>query len=289
MMTNYPESSFSYAPLVKVSDRLAARLSPGPRDKVLWLHDYALDSSCWGELWELLPGWYHIGLDLPGHGVSLPPRPKETLPEVARSIVRVALAHEARHLVALGFGTTIALQMAIENPCLFSSIVLASPALGGGPFEDGMICLYRELVTMFRLYGFGPYLRERLMQPPSVLFSGAARRPELWGRLWRIVGRHGWWDLVDGTLLRLMDQPQSIAQLRRIEARGLVIVGEQDFAASGKCGTLIRDALPSGQYLELSGAGHLCLLEDPWASRAAIDLHLRNEQKTRMAEQSASR
>ena len=35
---------------------------------VVWIHGYTMDSSTWEELWALLPGWFHIGVDLLGHG-----------------------------------------------------------------------------------------------------------------------------------------------------------------------------------------------------------------------------
>ena len=36
----------------------------GPREPILWIHGYTLDSNSWQEMWELLPEYTHIGIDL---------------------------------------------------------------------------------------------------------------------------------------------------------------------------------------------------------------------------------
>ena len=124
--------------LVNFGDGLAARIVPGPGTKVLWIHGYTLDSSSWQTLWELLPDWYHIGIDLPGHGSSLPLGVGDDLQSLARRVGQLALEHEVQHLVALSFGTLIALQIAIEFPSAFSSLILGvieSPAFQMGRVE----------------------------------------------------------------------------------------------------------------------------------------------------------
>jgi pimeloyl-ACP methyl ester carboxylesterase len=263
-----------YVPLVKLADGLAARIRPGPGDNVLWLHDYPLDSSSWGKLWEMLPEWHHIGVDLPGYGVSPPLRPSEDLSGIAERIAGVAISQDVRHLIALGFGSTIAMQMVIRNPGIFTTLVLASPAIGGGPFNDEVVALYLELQTMFRIYGFGAYLRECLMEPPSILFRGLHDEPDLWNCLWRIVGRHGWWELTDGSLFRFMNHQQSASQLRQVEARTLVLVGEHDLIATRKCAEIIVRAIPQSRYRELKETGNLCILQDPKTAYEAIREHL---------------
>src|SRR5262245_51575468 len=106
---------------------------PGESDKVLWIHGYTVDSTVWQDLWALLPGWHHIGIDLPGHGGSRQLQDGEDLPSLGRDLGQLALEHDVRHLVALSFGTVIALQIAIEFPTSFASMVLGAPALAGGP------------------------------------------------------------------------------------------------------------------------------------------------------------
>ena len=42
--------------------------SVGDGPAVVWIDGYTMDSTSWSELWGLLPGWRHLGIDLPGHG-----------------------------------------------------------------------------------------------------------------------------------------------------------------------------------------------------------------------------
>jgi len=265
----------SPAPLVNFGEDLAARLAPGEGEAVLWIHGYTLDASSWERLWELLPGWRHIGIDLPGHGASLPLPAGDDLPALARRIGRLALRHGVRHVVALSFGTLVALQLAIEHPTAFASVTLAAPALGGGPQDPDVARRYDELAAAYRTKGFGPHLRERWMQSPPDLFKGAEGRPELWDRLWRLVGRHGWWELADGSYGRLGNHPQPRHQLTAVRAAFLVLVGENELPAFKRCAELIRRSVSDCERVYVPAVGHLCVLEDPEGTCGLIAAHLR--------------
>jgi 2-succinyl-6-hydroxy-2,4-cyclohexadiene-1-carboxylate synthase len=162
----------------------------------------------------------------------------------------------------LSFGTLIALQVAIEFPSEFSTLTLAAPALGDGPQEPEIATRYQELVETYRLSGFGPQLRQRWMQSPPNIFKGAESKPELWATLWRLVGRHAWWELGDGSYARLSSYPQPPARLRAVQASTLVLIGEKEFMAFKRCAEIIRRSIPDCQRLYLPGVGHLCMLED---------------------------
>jgi pimeloyl-ACP methyl ester carboxylesterase len=261
--------------LVRLDDDFAARIRPGSGDGVLWIHPYTLDSSAWSELWEQLPAFHHIGIDLPGHGVSMPPGPKDDLPLLARRIGELAIERGARHLVGLSFGSLVALQVAIEHPRAFASMLLAAPAIGGGPQEEAIAIRFRELVSMFRMGGFGPHLRGRWMLTAPSLFDGLETRTELWDRLWRIVGRHGFWELGDRKPLRFLTHAQTRNQLRGIGVPTLVLVGERDLHAFKRSAEWIRRSIPRCEKVELEGAGHLCLLEAPDRAARIVEDHLR--------------
>jgi pimeloyl-ACP methyl ester carboxylesterase len=273
MVSQVARPRSAYVPLSKVGDGLAGRVRPGPGETVLWLHDYALDASIWSEVWELLSRWRHVGVDLPGHGPSLPPQPGETLPGMARRLNAVADEQEARHVVGLGFGATVALQMAIESPGSFASCVLVSPWLTGSQ-QDELLSFHRDMITEFQLDGFGAHLRERMLDSPFGPYYNDQMRPELRSSLWRVLGRHGWWELLDGWLLRMLNHAQSPGQMRHIEAMTMVLLGEATNVAEKKSGDLICAAIPGSRTVEILGAGTLCVLEEPQAAYGAIDTHL---------------
>jgi pimeloyl-ACP methyl ester carboxylesterase len=261
--------------LVNVGDGFAARVVAGNGPTILWIHGYTLDSSCWAPLWELLPDWRHIGIDLPGHGASLPLRPREDLPGLARSIGRIAVQNEVSHIVAHSFGTLVALQLAIEFPRAFATVTLGAPTLGGGPEDRQVHRLYDELGELYRARGVDHHLRDRWMRSPPGLFEGAAGRPQLWKQLWQIVGRHPWWELGDGALTRLCQCPQPPARLLPIRAAFLLLVGENDLETFKRAAELIRRSVATGQRIYLPDVGHLCMLEDPPTSHTILESHFR--------------
>jgi pimeloyl-ACP methyl ester carboxylesterase len=265
----------TYYPLVTLGDGLAARMSSGSGDPVLWIHGYALDSSSWSELWDLLPGWRHIGLDLPGHGQSLPLPSGEELPTLARRLADLARERQVRHLVALSFGTLVALQMAIEVPDAFATLVLGSPLPEHGANDELFWKRYRELVNMYMMGGHGEHLRGRLMLVEPSPFEGVASRPDLWRRVWDIVGRHGFWDLRDAALIRLGSHMQSDVHLHDIESAVLLVAGQRERPAARRHAERLSRALRSCRSVHvLEVSGH-SLLEAPEITAAAIDRHLR--------------
>src|SRR5438045_228866 len=106
----------SLGKLSTVANGLLARSVSGPGPRVLWIHGYTMSSEIWEDLWLRLPKWSHIGIDLPGHGASRPPREPQTLPELARMLGCMAAEQRVEHVVGLSFGAIVALQIAIELP-----------------------------------------------------------------------------------------------------------------------------------------------------------------------------
>jgi pimeloyl-ACP methyl ester carboxylesterase len=262
--------------LVNLGDGLAARIAPGDGERVLWIHGYTLDSGCWEPLWQLLPNCHHLGVDLPGHGASLPFRAGEGLPALARRIGERALAHGVRHLVAHSIGTLVALQIAIEFPGAFATVVLGAPTFGGGPEDPQVFLLYDALQELYRAQGFGPELRDRWMRSPPYLFRGAEAQPELWQRLWAIVGRHPWWELGDGSLVQLCRHSQLPVQIRQIEAALLLLVGEHELESFKRAAELIRRSAVNCRRVYLPEVGHLCMLSDPNSAYPIIERHFQS-------------
>jgi pimeloyl-ACP methyl ester carboxylesterase len=223
----------------------------------------------------LLPDWYHLGIDLPGHGASMPFEGQEDLPALARRIGDLVLAHGVRHVVALSFGTIVALQLAIEFPESFISLSLGAPALGGGPRDAEVEARYEELLLLYRTRGFGPHLRRRWMTSPPDLFKGAETRPALWNALWQLVGRHAWWELGTDWFARLGTHPQTPADLKHIHASTLLLVGENELDAFKRSAELIRRCIARSKRAYVPDVGHLCFLEEPRLTAAILDTHLR--------------
>jgi 2-succinyl-6-hydroxy-2,4-cyclohexadiene-1-carboxylate synthase len=261
---------------------MVATIASGPGDRVLWLHGYALDSRIWMELWAGLRDWYHIGVDLPGHGASAPMRPGLDIETLARQIGRFAIATNVSHVVGLSFGGLVALQVAIECPSAFASVVLGAPGLGGGPHDRHAQARNVELSRVYRSRGAGPWLTDLWMKAPPDIFTGASAYPHLWQRLRGIVDDHTWSELGDvAGMQQLTTHRQTSEQMRSIQAAGLVIIGDDDMDAFKRCAELIRRSLVSCRCVRLAATGHLPLLERPATVAPMLDAHFRTARPAR--------
>lgn len=251
-----------------------AILSRGAGPAVVWLHGYTMDSTTWAELWELLPGWRHLGVDLPGHGASPPLEPGSTLPALAAAVAEVLARHRASRLVALSFGTTVALQVAIDHPARVDRLVLAAPALAGGPTEPGTDDRYRELWALHRAGSPPAELAAAWMRSPPDIFRGTEAHPLLRERLREVIERHPWSELRSGAMAGLARHPQRDADLAAVAAATLLLVGEHDMPGVRGCATHLAEVLPRASLQVLAGAGHLCLLEVPALAAPAVQAQL---------------
>jgi pimeloyl-ACP methyl ester carboxylesterase len=259
-------------PAGELGEGLGGRIRHAHGPAVLWLHGYTMDSRVWDEMWAALPGWEHIGVDLPGHGAS-PMLEADDLPALGRRVSRLALARGARHLVALSAGTLLGLQAAIDHPRAFSSLTLAAPALAGGPEDPAARLRYLQLSYLYREFGRGPHLTDLWLRSPPHIFTGLRAFPDRFDRIRAVIEEHPWSELGDARIERLADAAHDASRLARITASVLVLRGEAELPAFVRSAAVIRDAVPDTREVVLPGLGHLCLLEDP---AAAVE-HLRRQ------------
>ncbi|ARF79260.1 alpha/beta fold hydrolase [Kitasatospora aureofaciens] len=248
------------------------RRGSGPA--VLWIHGYTMDSTTWQPLWDRLPGWTHIGIDLPGHGGSAPLPPGLPLTALAGQLAEVAKETGARSVVALSFGSMSAIQLAIQEPGLVDNLVLAAPTLAGTPNEDSARVRYQQLSMLYRMVGPGEQLADLWMQSPPDIFTGTQRHPALRASLREVVARHTWAELGNRAMDALTSHKHTAEDLRRITARTLVVLGDEDMPAFVRNAELLRATVPDCQLETLKETGHLPLLERPDASAELIAAHL---------------
>jgi pimeloyl-ACP methyl ester carboxylesterase len=254
-------------------DGIGTRLAPADGDKILWLHGYTMDSRIWTELWNLLPGWFHIGVDLPGHGLSRHVV-EDDLARLAIRIGGLAVEQGVRHIVALSFGTVVALEVAAQMPATFATLTLGGPVFPGGPEDPAIRTRYEELIRKYRRTGLDSHFRAMWMSPSSAIFAGAARHPRLWERMSKIVDAHSWSEL-DSRANYLFDRrPRLEIHLERVQSASLVLVGENEVLPFRRSAELVRRSLPDCRRVYVPDAGHLCMLEAPAFAADLIASHL---------------
>jgi pimeloyl-ACP methyl ester carboxylesterase len=248
------------------------RAGTGPA--VLWLHGYTMDSTIWRPLWERLPGWCHIGVDLPGHGASPPLARDVTLAGLAADIASLARSEQASRVVALSFGTMIALQLAIDHRDAVRALVVGAPTVAGAPTEPGTDVRYRELHRIYRTVGAGPHMTDVWMRSPPDIFRHIQDHPHARDALRETINRHSWQELATGAMHSLTRARQPASVLCTIEAAILVLVGDADMATFRDNASLLDGVIPDCRTHTIAGAGHLCLLERPDKVAPRIAEHL---------------
>ena len=266
-------SLLSDVPVVELAEGLAGRMQPGDGEAILWLHGYTVDGSMWGDMWGRLPRWQHIAPDLPGHGASEPLDRIGGLPALGQQLGQLCVDRDIRHVVAVSFGTITAIQIAIELPSHFSTIVLAAPSLAGGPHEADIARVYSNLVQLYMQFGHGPWMREVWMK--SRIWAGIDREPGVREGLATLVDRHSWAEM-KGVAMRLYTQPaQTEDALGRIEASVLVMIGDRELPAFRTVANTLKQTVPDCQEMELADGDHLAILQHPEACAHAIEAHLK--------------
>jgi len=258
---------------VDLGDGLAGCVQAGAGSKVLWIHGYTLDSSSWKEMWRRLPGWHHIGLDLPGHGRSAPIGATDDLRTLGGKVARLCREQEIRHVVALSFGTMTAIQVLIEQPEHLWSVVLGAPTLAGGPSDRDVGVTYGTLHQLYAQVGPGREMAATWMS--CIAWDGIDALPALRAQLGALVEKHRWTEFQDWRILRLLQPPQEKDDLRRIRTPMLVLIGDMDLPAFHACAAILQETVPRCERLTLANTHHLCMLESPGPSAAAVERHLR--------------
>ncbi|MEM7404030.1 MAG: alpha/beta hydrolase [Pseudomonadota bacterium] len=240
--------------------------------KVLWLHGYTLDSRSWETMWSLLPGWHHIGLDLPGHGRSNPVDDFRDLRQIGQRLADVCVEHHIEHVVALSFGTAMATQLAVEIEPKLRSLVLAGPTLAGMPQDPEVAPVYQKLFMLYHQGGD----REELVQTwmGCRAWRGIDELPALKESLGTLVREHSWQELNGFGMMRLMQPEQTPEPLRDVPTPTLLLVGDREMQVFKDCATVLHDNLPDCDWFTLPDTDHLCLLQTPELSAAQIARHL---------------
>lgn len=252
---------------------IAARTRPGPGERVLWLHGYTLDARSWDTMWSLLPGWHHVGIDLPGHGASDPIPTGCDIRQLGQKLAAACLEQDVRHIVALSFGTITAIQIAIEQPAHFASLVLGAPSMAGGPQDPEVGRAYGQLFARYHQGARGQALTRAWMSCRA--WNGVEQRPGLEASLGALVDDHTW-DELRAYSIRMFTHPvQQESDLRSIRCPTLILVGEHEMPAFMECADTLERNLPRSERHVLPDTGHLCMLQSPELSAVPIANHLR--------------
>jgi pimeloyl-ACP methyl ester carboxylesterase len=249
------------------------RRGAGPT--ILWVHGYTLAASIWEPLWDRLPDFAHIALDLPGHGASTRPISQAArLSDFSQAVAEVADLHGADIVIGLSFGATVALQAGLERPTRYAALLLAACGLAGGPQDREAADCHLDLVRLARARGVGPWLADRWLSCPPKIFEAIRAKPDAFAPVEAVVRRHAWTELTQENMASMARDIQSLAAIARLEMPLALLVGEHDMEAFKRSAHLICKAAKRASCSYAALAGHLPLLEEPDEGAAWIRAQL---------------
>lgn len=173
------------------------------------------------------------------------------------------------HFCGLSMGGFVGMRMAARRPDLVRSLMLLETSSDPEPVEN--LRRYRLLTAVVRTLGFWA-VRGRaggIMMGSSIL-TDASRRAELQRYIALMTRRKDIWRAVNGVI----DRAGVHAELARITAPTLVVVGDEDLATPLPKAEKIAGAIAGAQLVRIPRAGHSSPVEEPAAVTAALTAFL---------------
>lgn len=228
---------------------------PSGAPALLLIHPAGSTHLVWPAQLRRLPQATVYAVDLPGHGRSAPPG-RQRIEDYAAVLQEMITTLQLDRLVLAGhsMGGAISQELALQQPGWLRGLVL----MGTGaqmPVNARLLAQttddFEAAVDFMVRYSWS---REA---PADLIAAGrdqlAQTSPEV----------------LSGDL-HACNRFDRRAGLRRITVPTLVITGSADRMMPPAFGTALAAAIPQAQMLELEGAGHMLMLEQPGAVAAAV-------------------
>jgi len=232
----------------------------------LALHGFTQRGAMWDEVAGLVGGEW-VTPDLPGHGGT-----DAVAWDAAVAVVAgwVGEAGPGTTLVGYSMGGRIALAAALGNPAGLDRLVLvsASPGIADDGARARRFSEDEQTADRIERLGVDLFLTEWLSRP---MFSGLGRRPAEWGsRDLRLRQSNDGAGLAAAVrMLGHGSQPFLGDRVGELRVPVVTVAGARDrtyaLHASG-----IAAAAPDGRFVEVGGAGHAVVAEDPKAVAGAL-------------------
>jgi 3-oxoadipate enol-lactonase len=207
-----------------------------------------------------------VAVDHRGTGLLSERPARRSIAELAED----ALAHvdEPVDVVGLSMGGYIALTLALSDPAMVRSLVLAGTGAGGPDRVPRPPEVAAAFTSALRL-SYAEFTRETL--PYAFSSAWPAANPERF----------------EAVLAARLERPASYAtieahaeacyafyragcEVERIDAPALVVHGTEDLIVPVENGRRLAERLPNAEYVELEGRGHNLPLEDPEGFAAIV-------------------
>ena len=260
LLRTAPSSQRVPGELIRVGDVHVRVNVTGEGPPVLLVHGLGAPLDLWEPLVKQLEGYTVITLDNPGAGASTVPWPAWGMSKYAETLDAVLeeLGFDSVDVVGLSFGGMVCQEFAFRYPHRIRRLVLAATAAGIGTLFGNPFAL-SVLMTPLRYYS-----RTYMSLVAPFLYGGDADGDsELVNRQSDL--RHQMRPSIPGYFAQLTTAGTftSLWFLKKITVPTLVIAGADDPITNPMTCKVIAHRIPSAEYAELEGAGHLFLMERP--------------------------
>jgi pimeloyl-ACP methyl ester carboxylesterase len=183
--------------------------------------------------------------------------------EIADFAADAAMVLDGRraHVVALSMGGYVALKLALGNPELVRSLVLAGTGAGGPdrvPREQHVRDAFAEAL------GLPPEEYGRRTMPYTFASGWPDRNPTRFEEILAArLERPTSYETIEAHANACYAFYDEGCDVERIDAPALVIHGDEDLIIPVENGRMLAERLPKARYVELPGRGHNLPLEDP--------------------------
>ena len=253
-----------------VCGRLFVEVSGAGPDVVLW-HSLLCDGGMWEpQVRELSEHWRVINIDAPGHGRSAPTTRPYTLDDCVTAAEEVIDQVGEGRLVSwcgLSWGGMVGMRLALRDPDRLDALILMDTS--ARPEKPVKKAGYRVLEAVAARTGAIPLVQKPIL--PLFFTAETMRdRPELVSRFSDRLARMDRQSLVHAVDAVIFERDDVSAEIGRIEAPTLVMVGDQDRATPPSEAELIAEQIPNARLVRIPRAAHLANLEQPAFVNAEI-------------------
>lgn len=275
--------AFAREEVILPEGTFAIRRSHGSGERQgVFIHGLGGSSLNWTELMhQLQPTMSGIAVDLPGFGMSPPPRDGDVSPRAyAQRLAQLLESQVSEPVDVFGnsLGGAIAVQLAARYPHLIRSLTLVSPALPSVYATRGNVHLPAIALPGVGEKLLAKYLElppaERIKSTVDTTFADAARlKPErMADALAELEEREGLPYVTDVYLRSLRtllatyvdrgpDRPWKLAE--RISAPTLLVYGRKDPLVDSRSAHRATKAFPHAHVVVLPDSGHVAQMEHP--------------------------
>jgi pimeloyl-ACP methyl ester carboxylesterase len=241
---------------------LSFELAGSGPDLVL-VHSGITDRRMWDDQFlELARSFRTARYDLRGFGESSAVTGEYSHVDDLRAVID-GLGFERPHVVAASLGARVAIDLAVDEPDAFESMVLIGPALSGSRFEDPRLRACWE--QMEAAWDAGDI--ERVIELETAIWVDGPTRPDGASNPVAIERVR---EMQRGIYAKALEddperdiEPPALERLGNLRMPLLVLVGEHDVSDIHHNASRIVEAAATARLVVIPGTGHLSNLEEP--------------------------